>query len=127
MWFSSILLAVCKTTRSVNYCSWPYDGLKRNVALDAVVSQGRARFNWLATQTSTSKQLVNVNNPDKVLFVGEALVGNEAVDQLGRFDRSLKSFSGLGGRSRGIDGIILVRWPSPIVSRHVAERTLDQV
>ena len=27
-------------------------------------------------------KLVNLNNPDLVLFVGEALVGNEAVDQV---------------------------------------------
>jgi signal recognition particle receptor subunit alpha len=55
-----------------------------------------------------------VNNPDKILFVGEALVGNEAVDQLTKFDRALKDFSsaGIGGaqRKRGIDGIILTKF-----------------
>ena len=59
-------------------------------------------------------QLVTVNNPDKILFVGEALVGNEAVDQLTKFDRALKDFSsaGIGGgsRKRGIDGIILTKF-----------------
>lgn len=32
-------------------------------------------------------KLIRVNCPDLVLFVGEALVGNEAVDQLEKFNR----------------------------------------
>lgn len=58
-----------------------------------------------------------MNNPDKVIFVGEALVGNEAVDQLSKFDRSLRDFtssasSGAGakGKARGIDGMILTKF-----------------
>lgn len=53
-------------------------------------------------------KLVTVNQPDKVVFVGEALVGNEAVDQLTRFDRSLRDYSGVA--ARGIDGIILSKF-----------------
>ena len=34
-------------------------------------------------------KLISVNNPDLVLFVGEALVGNEATDQLMKFNRAL--------------------------------------
>ena len=55
-------------------------------------------------------KLVSVNQPDKVVFVGEALVGNEAVDQLTRFDRSLRDYSGTGGVSRGVDGLILTKF-----------------
>jgi signal recognition particle receptor subunit alpha len=57
-------------------------------------------------------KLVSVNNPDKILFVGEALVGNEAVDQLSKFDRALRDFSGAGGvtKSRGIDGMLVTKW-----------------
>lgn len=56
-------------------------------------------------------QLVTVNNPDKILFVGEALVGNEAVDQLTKFDRALRDFSSsTSGRSRGIDGMLVTKW-----------------
>jgi signal recognition particle receptor subunit alpha len=73
-----------------------------------------------STPYDTDDQLVTVNNPDKILFVGEALVGNEAVDQLTKFDRALKDFSsaGIGGgaRKRGIDGIILTKFDT-IVSR----------
>lgn len=65
-------------------------------------------------------KLVTVNNPDKIVFVGEALVGNEAVDQLSKFDRSLKDFSaaafGVRGKARGIDGMILTKFDT-IVSR----------
>lgn len=57
-------------------------------------------------------KLVSVNNPDKILFVGEALVGNEAVDQLSKFDRALRDFSGVGGvsKGRGIDGMLVTKW-----------------
>ena len=34
-------------------------------------------------------KLINLNNPDLVLFVGEALVGNDAVDQLSKFNQVL--------------------------------------
>ena len=57
-------------------------------------------------------QLVTVNNPDKIIFVGEALVGNEAVDQLGKFDRALRDFSSASGagKGRGIDGTLITKW-----------------
>lgn len=32
-------------------------------------------------------KLINLNSPDLVLFVGEALVGNDAVDQLSKFNQ----------------------------------------
>jgi hypothetical protein len=59
--------------------------------------------------------LVAVNNPDKIIFVGEALVGNEAVDQLTKFDRALRDFSsassvGSMGKGRGIDGLLVTKW-----------------
>jgi len=59
-------------------------------------------------------KLVATNNPDKIIFVGEALVGNEAVDQLSKFDRALRDFSSTGsggaGRGRGIDGMLVTKW-----------------
>jgi signal recognition particle receptor subunit alpha len=56
-------------------------------------------------------QLIAVNKPDKILFVGEALVGNEAVDQLVKFNTSLRNFTATApsGR-RGIDGIVLTKF-----------------
>lgn len=32
-------------------------------------------------------KLVNLNNPDLVLFVGEALVGNDSIDQVTKFNQ----------------------------------------
>ena len=34
-------------------------------------------------------KLIAINRPDAVLFVGEALVGNDAIDQLTKFNKSL--------------------------------------
>lgn len=38
-------------------------------------------------------KLVHVNNPDVILFVGEALVGNDAIDQLTKFNQALIDFA----------------------------------
>ncbi|OSD01642.1 signal recognition particle binding protein [Trametes coccinea BRFM310] len=56
-------------------------------------------------------KLVATNSPDKIIFVGEALVGNEAVDQLTKFDRALRDFSAASGaQERGIDGMLVTKW-----------------
>ena len=54
-------------------------------------------------------KLVSANQPDKIIFVGEALVGNEAVDQITKFDRAMKDFSGVSN-PRGLDGSLLTKW-----------------
>jgi signal recognition particle receptor subunit alpha len=54
-------------------------------------------------------KLVAVNNPDLVLFVGEALVGNDGVDQLVKFHRSLIDLAPSGSR-RGVDAILLTKY-----------------
>jgi len=51
-------------------------------------------------------KLVLESNPDLVLFVCEALVGNDGMDQLKMFDRALKS----AGHKRQIDGIVLTKF-----------------
>jgi len=48
-------------------------------------------------------KLVTETNPDLVLFVCEALVGNDGMDQLTMFQKALT----MGGHSRPIDGIVL--------------------
>lgn len=51
------------------------------------------------------KTLIAENQPDLVCFVGEALVGNDGLDQLHMFDKSLSSeYRG------GVDGIILSKF-----------------
>lgn len=54
--------------------------------------------------------LVAVNNPDLVLFVGEALVGNDAIDQVTKFNRSLVDMSADPRNPRGIDGMVLTKY-----------------
>ncbi|KAH0941018.1 hypothetical protein HID58_000655 [Brassica napus] len=54
-------------------------------------------------------KLINLNKPDLVLFVGEALVGNDAVDQLSKFNQKLSDLSN-SGTTRLIDGILLTKF-----------------
>ena len=53
--------------------------------------------------------MIKLNNPDLVLFVGEALVGNEAVDQLKKFNQALADYS-MSENPRLIDGILLTKF-----------------
>lgn len=53
--------------------------------------------------------LINLNRPNLVVFVGEALVGNDAVDQLSKFNRRLTDLS-TTRKDRAIDGIILTKF-----------------
>ncbi|KAF8314126.1 uncharacterized protein EI90DRAFT_2948871, partial [Cantharellus anzutake] len=58
-------------------------------------------------------KLVSTNNPDNVIFVGKAHVGNEAVNQLQKFNSALKNYSAASsgaGKGRGIDGMLITKW-----------------
>ena len=52
-------------------------------------------------------KLVAVNQPDLVLFVGEALVGNDGVDQLQFFNQALIDNT---DPVRSVDGIVLTKY-----------------
>ncbi|CEG50098.1 signal recognition particle receptor subunit alpha [Plasmopara halstedii] len=54
-------------------------------------------------------KLVSKNEPDLVLFVGEALVGNDGIDQLSMFDRALADYSDRREPHR-IDGIVITKF-----------------
>jgi len=54
-------------------------------------------------------KLISVNGPDLVLFVGEALVGNEAIDQLVKFNAALADHSSQEN-PHTIDGIVLTKF-----------------
>ncbi|KAF4321102.1 hypothetical protein JM18_004891 [Phytophthora kernoviae] len=54
-------------------------------------------------------KLVSNNDPDLVLFVGEALVGNDGIDQLSMFDRALADYSDRREPHR-IDGIVITKF-----------------
>lgn len=55
-------------------------------------------------------KLIHDNQPDLVLFVGEALVGNNGVDQLRKFNQCLRDFAPVGHAPRGIDGLVLTKF-----------------
>lgn len=54
-------------------------------------------------------KLVEVNRPDRLFFVGEALVGNDAVDQLKKFNAALAD-NQASAKPRLIDGIVLTKF-----------------
>ena len=66
-------------------------------------------------------RLVHINKPDLVIFIGEALVGNDGIDQLTKFNSALRDLSsGLISendkrsaqytKGREIDGVILSKF-----------------
>jgi signal recognition particle receptor subunit alpha len=70
-----------------------------------VDTAGRMQHNEPLMQALAN--LVSMNSPNLVLFVGEALVGNDGVDQLMTFNRALLDRTTDG---RGIDGVLLTKF-----------------
>lgn len=54
-------------------------------------------------------RLVILNNPNLIIFIGEALVGNDGLDQLTKFNKSLIDLSERDN-IREIDGVILSKF-----------------
>lgn len=90
------------------------------IAMQAINSARDQRYDVVLVDTAGRMQdneplmrslakLIAVNAPDLVLFVGEALVGNEAVDQLVKFNQALADFSQMAN-PRLIDGIVLTKF-----------------
>ncbi|EGD81652.1 hypothetical protein PTSG_02368 [Salpingoeca rosetta] len=76
---------------------------------DVVLIDTAGRMQDNAPLMRSLTQLIRTNKPDLVLFVGEALVGNEAVDQLTKFNRALQDYSE-ERNPRVIDGILLTKF-----------------
>ncbi|KAK2491376.1 hypothetical protein MC885_007899 [Smutsia gigantea] len=81
----------------------------RNQGFDVVLVDTAGRMQDNAPLMTALAKLITVNMPDLVLFVGEALVGNEAVDQLVKFNRALADHS-MAQTPRLIDGIVLTKF-----------------
>ncbi|KAJ8981310.1 hypothetical protein NQ317_015443 [Molorchus minor] len=81
----------------------------RDSKIDVVLidTAGRMQDNEPLMRALT--KLIKVNEPDLVLFVGEALVGNEAVDQLVKFNQALADYSS-SSNPHIIDGIVLTKF-----------------
>ncbi|KAF0707020.1 hypothetical protein AaE_013810, partial [Aphanomyces astaci] len=91
-----------------------------SVAKDAIAHGNDHGFDCVLIDTAGRMQnneplmralakLVSVNNPDLVLFVGEALVGNDGIDQLSLFDRALVDYSDRQVPRR-VDGIVITKF-----------------
>uniref|UniRef100_UPI00358E185A signal recognition particle receptor subunit alpha isoform X2 n=1 Tax=Myxine glutinosa TaxID=7769 RepID=UPI00358E185A len=81
----------------------------REQGLDVVLVDTAGRMQDNGPLMAALAKLIAVNMPDLVLFVGEALVGNEAVDQLVKFNKTLADHSQLQ-KPMLIDGIVLTKF-----------------
>ncbi|KAM6238269.1 LOW QUALITY PROTEIN: signal recognition particle receptor subunit alpha [Porphyrio hochstetteri] len=81
----------------------------RNQGFDVVLVDTAGRMQDNAPLMTALAKLIAVNAPDLVLFVGEALVGNEAVDQLVKFNKALADHS-MAQTPHLIDGIVLTKF-----------------
>jgi signal recognition particle receptor subunit alpha len=91
-----------------------------SVAMDAIRKAKELQYDVVLVDTAGRMQhneplmralskLVEVNQPDRLFFVGEALVGNDAVDQVAQFNSSLADHQA-SSNPRLIDGIVLTKF-----------------
>lgn len=81
----------------------------RDTKIDVVLIDTAGRMQDNGPLMIALAKLVKVNEPDLVLFVGEALVGNEAVDQLVKFNQAMADNSS-SVNPHLIDGIVLTKF-----------------
>ena len=130
-----VLIAACDTFRSgaveqlrthskcleVDLFEKGYGKDASEIAKQAMIHAGKNGYDVVLIDTAGRMQdneplmrsiakLAAVNNPDLILFVGEALVGYDAVDQLSKFNSALIEFSDKTKPNRGIDGILLTKY-----------------
>lgn len=82
----------------------------KNKKYDVVLIDTAGRMQGNEALIRALAKLVHLNKPDTVLFVGEALVGNDAIDQLTKFNQCLIDFAVSEQNPRQIDGIILTKF-----------------
>lgn len=82
----------------------------REQGFDAVLIDTAGRMQNNAPLMRALAKLVGDAQPDRVLFVGEALVGNDGIDQLRMFDEALAAFAPPGRPPRRVDGIVLTKF-----------------
>ncbi|XP_077985006.1 signal recognition particle receptor subunit alpha-like [Glandiceps talaboti] len=81
----------------------------RDCRIDVVLVDTAGRMQDNEPLMRALSKLIKINQPDLVMFVGEALVGNEAVDQLVKFNQALADHSNMEN-PRLIDGILLTKF-----------------
>ena len=97
------------------------------IAMEGIIFARNNGFNCCLVDTAGRMQdneplmmelskLIRINQPDLTLFVGEAVVGNEGVDQVNKFNRSLLDHGcqpNIGSKSV-IDGIVLTKFDAVV-------------
>jgi len=83
--------------------------LQKNENYDVVLIDTAGRMQNNEPLMNALARLIDKNEPDLVLFVGEALVGNDGVNQLEMFNQAIKDYSSKKN-PRGIDGIVLTKF-----------------
>eukprot|EP01056_Protomagalhaensia_sp_Gyna25_P001915 Protomagalhaensia_sp_Gyna_25__1914@NODE_2014_length_1346_cov_7_567712_g1661_i0_p1_GENE_NODE_2014_length_1346_cov_7_567712_g1661_i0NODE_2014_length_1346_cov_7_567712_g1661_i0_p1_ORF_typecomplete_len286_score72_91SRP54/PF00448_22/4e69MeaB/PF03308_16/1_4e05AAA_30/PF13604_6/1_9e05VirC1/PF07015_11/1_2e03VirC1/PF07015_11/2e05AAA_24/PF13479_6/5_9e05T2SSE/PF00437_20/6_6e05RsgA_GTPase/PF03193_16/0_00075RsgA_GTPase/PF03193_16/9_1e02RsgA_GTPase/PF03193_16/4_6e02AAA_22/PF13401_6/0_0001Zeta_toxin/PF06414_12/ len=82
---------------------------KKGIDVVLIDTAGRMQDNQPLMQ-ALGKIVVGAK-PDLLLFVGEALVGNDGLDQLLKFDHALKIGTAVSGAApRSLDGIVLTKF-----------------
>lgn len=130
-----VLLAACDTFRSgaveqlrthavrlgVPLFERGYEKDPAVVAREAIAKATREGFDAVLVDTAGRMQdneplmvalskLIVMNKPDTTLFVGEALVGNDGVDQLNTFNKRLADLHPDPSMTRMVDGILLSKF-----------------
>merc|ERR1719494_1181549 len=83
--------------------------LARDLCYDVVLVDTAGRMQDNEPLMRSLAKLIKLNEPDLVLFVGEALVGNDGVDQLRKFNQALADHSDVNNPHL-IDGIVLTKF-----------------
>lgn len=82
----------------------------REAGTDVVLVDTAGRMQDNGPLMAALAKLVAVNDPDRVFFVGEALVGNDGVDQLTKFNAALADHQAGSGHVRLVDGVVLTKF-----------------
>lgn len=90
-------------------CKEAINSAKRE-KIDVVLVDTAGRMQDDLPLMNALNKLVYTNSPHLVLFVGEALVGNDSIDQLRKFDNQIKEHPLNNSRPRQIDAIVLSKF-----------------
>lgn len=82
----------------------------RSKGIDVVLIDTAGRMQDNEPLMKELARLVQLNKPKLVIFIGEALVGNDGVDQLTKFNSALINYSQGSDERREIDAIIISKF-----------------
>ena len=70
------------------YCIGNIQATKKRIDVVLIDTAGRMQDNQPLMKELA--QIVKINKPNLVVFIGEALVGNDAVDQITKFNKAIE-------------------------------------